>query len=117
VAKTYYVYILSNAARMLYIGVTNNLVRRMSEHRQRYVPGFASRYNLTRLVYYENTTDIRSAIVREKQIKGWLRSRKTALIRSVNPRWKDLAADWFRDKKTLPAVILSGAAPRRTRSA
>jgi putative endonuclease len=80
---------------MLYVGVTNNLERRMSEHKQKLVPGWASRYNLTRLVYYEAGSDIGAAIAREKQIKGWLRARKVALIESVNPEWKDLSEGWF----------------------
>ena len=84
---------------MLYTGVTGNLVRRLNEHRQKRVPGFSQRYNLTRLVYYEATSDVRSAIAREKRIKGWLRARKIALIRSVNPKWKNLAENWFGNKK------------------
>lgn len=89
--KTYYVYILANHSRRLYTGVTNDLQRRMAEHRQKRTPGFSSRYNLHRLVYFEETGDVREAIAREKQIKGWLRSKKIALIESVNPTWKDLS--------------------------
>jgi putative endonuclease len=91
----YYVYIMTNASRTLYAGVTNDLVPRVYEHKQKIVPGFTSRYNITKLVYFEETTDIRAAIAREKQIKGWLRSKKIALIESFNPAWQDLAADWF----------------------
>jgi putative endonuclease len=79
---------------MLYVGVTNDLERRMSEHKQKLVPGYSSRYNLRRLVYYESTNDIMAAITREKQIKGWLRARKIALIESANPEWKDLSEHW-----------------------
>ncbi|MEE9235930.1 MAG: GIY-YIG nuclease family protein [Candidatus Acidoferrales bacterium] len=92
--KTFYVYILSNESRMLYIGITNNLIRRVLEHKNKQVPGFTKKYNLTRLVYYESTFDVRAAIRHEKQLKGWLRAKKIALIKSVNPQWKDLAADW-----------------------
>ena len=92
---TYYVYILSNPSRRLYIGVTNDLRRRMHEHRTKAVPSFASRYNLTRLVFYESTRSRMQAIVREKQLKGWRRDKKLALIESGNPLWLDLAQPWF----------------------
>ena len=95
--KACYVYIMSNAARTLYTGVTNNIERRVYEHKQKLNPGFTSRYNITRLVFVEEASDIRSAIAREKQIKGWLRSKKIALIESVNPDWQDLSAGWFED--------------------
>jgi putative endonuclease len=93
--KTYYVYILSNKSRTLYTGVTNNLERRVSEHKLKLIPGFTCRYNLTRLVYFEVFGDIRSAIGREKQIKGWLRAKKVALIVAGNPAWQDLSKGWF----------------------
>ena len=95
----YYTYILSNASRMLYVGVTNDLMRRMSEHRQELHPGYVARYNLKQLVYYETCNDIHAAIAREKEIKGWVRGRKEALIRSVNPEWRDLCAEWFADTR------------------
>ncbi|MBA2491103.1 MAG: GIY-YIG nuclease family protein [Gammaproteobacteria bacterium] len=91
----YYVYILTNNSRTLYTGVTNDLMRRIYEHRQKMVSGFTARYNIARLAWFEETGDITSAIAREKQIKGWLRSRKFALIESVNPKWEDLSADWY----------------------
>jgi putative endonuclease len=92
----YYMYILTNYTRtVLYTGVTNNLIRRMYEHRNHLVTGFTDQYQVTHLVYFEETNDIREAIAREKQIKGWLRSRKVDLIQSVNPEWRDLADDWF----------------------
>jgi putative endonuclease len=91
----YYVYIMTNDSNTLYIGVTNDLMRRVYEHKQKLVEGFTSKYNITQLVYYEETNDIQSAIAREKQIKGWLRKKKIALIRSVNARWEDLSADWY----------------------
>ncbi len=92
--KHYFVYIMSSLSRRIYIGVTNNLERRVSEHKQKLVPGFTAKYNMTRLVYSETYTDINAAIAREKQIKGWLREKKIALIQSVNPMWKDLSEEW-----------------------
>ena len=89
--KQYYVYILTNNSKTLYTGVTNNLERRMYEHKHKSIEGFTKKYNLTKLVYYEVTEDVRSAITREKQIKGWLRSKKIRLIESINPGWKDLS--------------------------
>jgi putative endonuclease len=85
VVKQYYVYIMANRTRMLYTGDTNNLERRVYEHKNRIIPGFTSQYNITRLVYQEVFTDIRDAIAREKQIKGWLRAKKIALIETINP--------------------------------
>ncbi len=93
-SRQFYVYIMSNASKTLYTGVTNSLERRVSEHKQKLLPGFTSKYRATRLVYYEVFSDIRDAIAREKQIKGWLRAKKIALIESVNPTWKDLSLDW-----------------------
>jgi len=93
--KQYYAYIMTNRSRTLYVGVTNDLVRRVYEHKNRMVDGFTKRYHLTILVYYEETGDIQSAIEREKQIKGWLRNKKIALIESVNLQWKDLSDGWY----------------------
>ena len=90
----YYVYILANETHKLYVGVTSDLYRRIYEHKHKLTPGFASRYNLRWLVYYETTTDVRAAIAREKQIKGWKRYKKVALIESQNPKWLDLSAGW-----------------------
>jgi putative endonuclease len=92
----YYVYIMTNHSRTLYIGVTNDLERRVYEHKHKLIPGFTSRYNITQLVYYETTTDVRAALEREKQIKGWVRRKKIALIEEENSHWNDLSADWFR---------------------
>ena len=89
-----YVYILSNHSRTLYTGVTNNLERRMYEHKRKIGSQFAAKYNLTQLVYYESLGDIREAIAREKQTKGWRRERKIALIELANPDWKDLTTGW-----------------------
>lgn len=82
---------MTNKSRTLYTGVTNDLERRVYEHKEKLVPGFTAKYNITQLVYFEVTQDVRGAIMREKQIKGWLRSKKIALIESVNPEWKDLS--------------------------
>ena len=95
---TYFVYILTNRTRTLYVGVTNDLVRRAYEHRSGEIPGFTSRYKIHHLVYFEQFQDIGQAIAREKQIKGWLRSRKVELIEGVNPGWKDLSREWLPDK-------------------
>jgi len=89
------VYILTNRVRTLYVGVTNDLVRRVYEHKRKLVQGFAKKYNVTWLAYYEQTSDITSAIEREKQIKGWRRSKKVGLIESLNPRWEDLSLEWY----------------------
>src|SRR5689334_21742353 len=93
--KEYYVYILTNKSRTLYTGVTNNLMRRVYEHQNKLVPGFTSRYNIQYLVYYESTSSVHVALAREKQIKGWRREKKLALIHSMNPDWKDLSEEWF----------------------
>ena len=90
-----YVYILASKSGVLYTGVTSRLTKRMIEHRQKLLQGFSKKYNVTRLVYREQFADIRTAIAREKQIKGWLRSKKIALIESTNPGWKDLAEDFI----------------------
>ena len=100
-AKTYYVYIMTNKTRTLYTGVTNNLEKRVLQHKRKLLAGFTCQYNLTRLVYYDVFGDIRDAIRREKQIKGWLRAKKVALIIAGNPAWKDLAEDWYGDSPTL----------------
>ena len=94
-SKQYYVYILTNKSGTLYTGVTNNLTRRVFEHKNGQVDGFTKRYNLKYLVYYEATNDVHAAIAREKQIKGWLRVKKLALINSVNPEWRDLSEEFL----------------------
>lgn len=87
----YYVYIMTNKSRTLYTGVTNNLERRVFEHQNKLIPGFTSKYNITRLVWYDTFGSIHEAIETEKRIKGWIRAKKTALIESNNPEWKDLS--------------------------
>lgn len=85
---------MTNISRTLYTGVTNNLHRRVYEHKQKLIKGFTSKYNITKLVYYEEYNDINDAIRREKQIKGWSRKKKIELIESFNPEWKDLSEEW-----------------------
>lgn len=82
---------MTNQSRTLYTGITNDLVRRIYEHKNKLVPGFTAKYRITRLVYFEETSDIQAAIAREKQIKGWLRAKKITLIESMNPKWEDLS--------------------------
>jgi putative endonuclease len=89
--KNYFVYIMSNHSKTLYTGVTNNLLRRVYEHKNKLIEGFTNKYNITKLVYYEQFFDIREAISKEKQIKGWLRKKKIDLIESKNPKWLDLS--------------------------
>jgi len=93
--KFYYIYIMTNWSRTLYTGVTSDLKRRVYEQPHKLIPGFTQKYNITHLAYFEETHDVISAIAREKQIKGWLRSRKIALIEATNPKWDDLSADWY----------------------
>lgn len=93
--RSYYVYIMTNKSGTLYTGVTNNLARRVYEHKQGRLAGFTKRYKITRLVYFEETSNIDVAIKREKEIKGWLRAKKIALVSISNPKWEDLSSDWF----------------------
>ena len=93
--RQYYIYMLTNKAnRVLYIGVTNNLERRIFEHKHKLIEGFTKRYNLTKLIYYEVTSDIHSALEREKQLKNWHRDWKINLINNFNPLWKDLSENF-----------------------
>ena len=92
--KTYFVYIMSNRSKTLYTGVTNSLFRRVRQHKEADGSAFTARYKLDRLVYYERFADIHRAIWREKQIKGMTRAKKIALIKSVNPTWRDLSDDF-----------------------
>ena len=93
--RDYFVYILTNwNNKVMYIGVTNDLKQRLNEHKHQLVDGFTKRYNVHKLVYYEHTTDMRAAIAREKQLKGWLRAKKNALVETMNPEWKDLSEEW-----------------------
>jgi putative endonuclease len=91
--KTYYVYILRNRTVVLYIGVTNDLQRRLYEHKNRMIPGFTHRYNIDRLIYFETFDDVNIAIHREKQLKGWTREKKLRLIQSSNPNLEEISFD------------------------
>jgi Predicted endonuclease containing a URI domain len=92
--KTYYVYLITNwNNRVTYIGVTNDLNRRIYEHKNKLIEGFSKKYNLTKLVYFEETSDINAAIAREKEIKKWRREKKDNLVNQTNPSWVDLSGD------------------------
>ena len=91
----YYVYMLTNWNNIvLYTGVTNDLERRIYEHKNKLVKGFTEKYNVNKLVYFEYTSDVKSAIAREKEIKGWIRQKKNQLVQGVNPLWKDLSEEF-----------------------
>jgi len=96
--KHYYVYILASLSGTLYIGITDNLERRMVEHKEGLIPGFTKQYGVKRLVYFEVYSNVRNAIRREKQLKGWRRKKKIGLIRGTNPSWKDLAREWYESR-------------------
>ena len=85
----------------MYVGVTNNLERRVYEHKNKLIDGFSKRYNICKLVYYDNTTDVNAAIEREKQIKGWIRKRKDELVETMNPNWNDLSDGWYEKDSSL----------------
>ena len=92
----FYVYILQSASRRaLYIGMTNNLHRRVFQHKTHQFEGFTDDYNAVRLVYWESFGDVHNAIAREKQLKRWRREKKMWLVEKMNPQWRDLAADWY----------------------
>lgn len=93
--KHYYVYIVANwNNKVIYVGVTNDLVRRDAEHKNKTADGFTKRYNVNKLVYFEQTDYIHAALNREKEIKGWIRAKKNALIEGINPDWRDLSEDF-----------------------
>lgn len=93
--KQYYVYIMTNRSRTLYVGMTNNIKQRVHQHKNKLVDGFTERYNIDRLLYFESFGDVYSAIAREKTIKGWLREKKIELINSHNPEWQDISLKWY----------------------
>jgi putative endonuclease len=103
-----FVYILASMTQRLYVGVTNDLVRRAWEHRTGAVSGFTSRYGINRLVYFEAIAEPAQAIAREKQIKDYARAKKIAMINSVNPEWNDLAELWFADVSRNDPSLRSG---------
>jgi putative endonuclease len=91
--KQYFVYIMASQSGVLYTGVTNDLSRRVHEHKEGLIPGFTKRYKVRQLVYYEATNDVNTAIAREKQIKRWRRDKKVELVKTINPAWNDLAPE------------------------
>jgi putative endonuclease len=99
--RTFHVYTLAGESGVLYTGMTNNLMRRIDEHKQKKIPGFTSKYNVTKLVWFEAHGGATSAIAREKQIKGWSRAKKVALIEAMNPLWKDLTETLQRDSSPI----------------
>ena len=107
--KDYYVYILTNKrGNVMYIGVTNDLARRLQEHRRGEIDGFTKKYNVHKLVYFESGFDVREAIMREKQLKNWSRSKKNALVEALNPQWRDLSEDWGPQRSLGSASLRSG---------
>ena len=96
--RSYYVYILTNRSGTLYVGITNDLERRVLEHRNLLIEGFTKQFNVTRLIYFEECGEVMDAIAREKQIKGWRRSKKLALIAQLNPTWQDLGDSSLRSE-------------------
>lgn len=104
IVRASYVYIMASRSRTLYTGVTNNLERRVLEHKRHLAPGFTSRYRIERLVYFETWGRIRDAIGREKQVKSWRRSKKVNLIESQNPAWADLSEGWYGARQPAPVV-------------
>ncbi len=93
--KNYYVYLLTNwNNKVMYVGMTNNLERRIYEHKNKLINGFTKKYNINKLVYYEETSDVNSALSREKEIKKWRREKKDTLVLNSNPEWKDLSDEW-----------------------
>ena len=93
--KTFYIYIIASKSGTLYVGITNNIQRRVLEHKNHLVPGFTDKYSIDRLLYIETFANPASAINREKQIKAWRREKKVKLIDSQNPAWKDLSEGWY----------------------
>lgn len=93
--RKYFVYIMASKTRVLYTGVTNDIERRVFQHKRKLNPGFTQKYKATKLVYFESSNDVNAAIAREKRIKGWLHAKKIALIESMNSYWRDLSDGWF----------------------
>ena len=96
--RSYWTYIVASTSGTLYIGMTNNLYKRVMDHKHSAIEGFSAKYRCTRLVWFEDFNHPSNAIAREKQLKGWRRSKKTDLIESVNPRWEDLAMFWGKEQ-------------------
>jgi putative endonuclease len=104
----FYTYILGSDSGTLYVGMTNNLVRRSWQHKQHEIAGFTAQYEVDRLLYFESFDDVRTAIDREKQLKGWSRKKKIALIEAQNPGWVDLSREWF-ERDRGPSTSLRSA--------
>lgn len=96
--RCFYMYIMASKNRALYIGMTNGLTKRVWQHKFEDINGFTKKYKVNRLVHWESFDDVRNAINREKELKGWTRAKKIALIEELNPKWKDLAENWFRKR-------------------
>lgn len=93
--KIYYIYLLTNwNNKVMYVGITNNLIRRIYEHKSKLVRGFTKKYNVNKLVFYEETRDVIAALTREKEIKKWRREKENQLVNRINPAWKDLSMEW-----------------------
>jgi|SRR4030043_22903 len=93
--EKYYVYLLTNwNNKVIYVGITNELTRRIYKHKNKMIKGFTEKYNVKKLVYFEETQDINTAIEREKEIKKWRREKKNRLVNSMNPNWDDLSSGW-----------------------
>lgn len=93
--RSYYVYLLTNwNNKVMYVGVTNDLERRIYQHKNKLVKGFTEKYNVNKLVYFEETQDVIAAITREKEIKKWRREKKDQLVNEMNPTWKDISLEW-----------------------
>ena len=102
VERTYYVYILSSQRRVLYIGITSHIERRVGQHKSHTFGGFTAKYNVTNLVYFERYSSVGRAIRREKELKDWRREKKIALIESSNPKWRDLSYGWYQPARSMP---------------
>ncbi len=111
--KTYFVYIMTNRSKTLYTGITGNLIGRVRRHKLGVGSAFTTKYKVDRLVYFEQYEDVHKAIEREKEIKGWLRVKKIALIVSVNPEWRDLSLEWFQHHACEPDAIALQRGHRR----
>ncbi len=112
--RVYYVYIMASRSRTLYTGMTNDLENRVYQHKQGLVPGFTTRYRVSRLVYYEAFRDVRAAIAREKQIKAWTRAKRVALIESKNPAWHDWAEEDARRWRRVGAALRRAESQKRS---
>jgi putative endonuclease len=110
--RCYYVYIMGSLSGTLYIGMTNNLHKRVWQHKQHEFEGFTEEYEADRLLYWESFDDVRNAIDREKQLKRWRRDKKVWLIERMNPSWKDLARGWYETSRG-PSTSLAGARSAR----